>query len=91
MNADGDPGSKKFTATFLAAILCTTVLLFSCKIKNKWIDVDPAFSKYIDAYTSGVISKTSSIKIQLAADVATTHGLGDVVDESGVLEAFKVT
>ncbi len=82
MNADGDPGSKKFNATFLAAILCTSVLLFSCKIKNKWIDVDPAFSKYIDAYTSGVISKTASVKIQLAADAATTHTVGDVVDES---------
>jgi uncharacterized protein YfaS (alpha-2-macroglobulin family) len=82
MDTDGDPASKKFSVTFLMAMLCTTIILFSCKSKQQWIDVDPAFSKYIDAYTSGIISKTSSIKIQLAAEVPTTHSAGEEISNN---------
>jgi len=82
MDTDGDHCQKKFSATFLLAMLCTTVILFSCQSKKKWIDVDPAFSKYIDAYTSGIISKTASIKIQLASDATTTHATGEAVGET---------
>ncbi len=73
--------TKKFCVTFLKAILCVAVILSSCKIKRKWIDVDPAFSKYIESYTSGVVSKTTSFKIQLASDAATTHAVGEEVSE----------
>ena len=60
-----------------------SVLIFSsCNKKNKWIDVDPAFSQYIDAYTSGIVSKTSSIRIKLAADAPTTHAIGEAVEKS---------
>ncbi len=63
--------------------LLVCVLIFSsCTKKNKWIDVDPAFSQYIEAYTSGVISKTSSIKIKLAADASITHTTGEVVENT---------
>ncbi|MBL0055929.1 MAG: hypothetical protein IPP31_06965 [Chitinophagaceae bacterium] len=62
--------------------LATAVFLFSCRGKEKWIEVDPAFSRYIDAYTTGVISKTSAIRIQLASDVSTTHAVGEAVKES---------
>jgi alpha-2-macroglobulin len=73
---------KKFSATFFLAMLCTATILFSCKAKNKWIDVDPAFSKYIDAYTTGIISKTAAIRIVLTDEVATAHVTGEVADES---------
>ena len=33
------------------------VFLFSCNNKSKLVEVNPEFSKYIDAYTSGVVSK----------------------------------
>ena len=82
MDTDGDSATKKFSATFFLAMLCTTVILFSCNIKRKWIDVDPAFSKYIEAYTSGIVSKTASFKIQLAADAATTHAVGEEVSQN---------
>ena len=82
MDPDGDPCLKKFSVTFLMALLCATVFLFSCNKKKKWIDVDPAYSKYIDAYTSGIISKTSSIKIQLAADASTTHPTGEATGDA---------
>lgn len=55
--------------------------LFSCKPSQKWIDVDPAFSRYVDAYTTGVISKTSSIRIQLAQSANATHSIGEEVKE----------
>jgi len=35
--------------------------------------VDPEFSKYIESYTTGIISKTSTIKIRLASEVQVTH------------------
>ena len=61
----------------LLAILFLTVIACSCNSKKKWVAVDPEFSKYVDAYTAGIISKTSTIKIQLAAAAPTTHKLGE--------------
>ncbi len=81
MDPDGDPRHKKFNITFLA-LLFFAALIFSCNAKKKWIEVDTAFSQYVDAYTSGIISKTSTIKIQLASDAATTHVAGEDVGES---------
>lgn len=55
--------------------------MLSCKKKEKWLDVDPAFAKYVEAYTTGIVSKTTSIRIQLAADATTTHTVGQAVKE----------
>ena len=84
MDPDRVTCPEKFSATFFRAFLCLTVTLslFSCSKREKWIDVDPAFSKYVDAYTTGTISKTTAVRIQLAADAATTHTVGEVVKES---------
>lgn len=44
-------------------------LLFACNRElQRKIEVDPAFGKYISAYTSGIISNQSSVIIQLASD-----------------------
>ncbi len=75
---------EKFSATFLRTMLCITAivsLLSSCNKKDKWIDVDPAFSQFIDAYTTGIVSKTSAIRIQLASEASTTHAVGEAVNE----------
>ncbi len=84
MDHDREPRNKKLNSTFLRTLLCLTVTvsLFSCSKKDKWIDVDPAFSRYIDAYTTGTISKTSAVRIKLAADANTTHAVGEEVKES---------
>lgn len=66
---------------YRAALLLFIVLLFSCSNEPKLIDVDPSFSQYIDAYTSGVVSKKNTVRIQLAADVATTHMLNEEIKE----------
>ena len=63
------------------AIFFAFVVIGSCQRKEKLISVDSAFSQYIDGYTSGTISKTAAIKIQLSADASTTHPIGEVVDK----------
>ncbi|HRI25540.1 MAG TPA: hypothetical protein PLZ45_12755, partial [Ferruginibacter sp.] len=84
MEHDREPRNKKFGVTFLRAFVCLAVSLslFSCNKKDKWIDVDPAFSQYIDAYTTGTISKTSAVRIRLATDAGTTHSVGEELKEN---------
>ena len=71
---------------FAQAVLCLiSIILFinSCKNKQqKWLDVDPAYAKYVEAYTTGIVSKTSTVRIQLAADAATTHTVGEPVKDN---------
>ena len=83
MEFDAVNRSEKFSAIFLRTLLFTTLLitLFSCSKKNQWFQVDPAFSKYVDAYTTGIISKTANVRIQLAGAANTTHTLGEEVKE----------
>ena len=83
MDPDRVPRPEKFRATFSWALLYLSFILFifSCNKKEQWIDVDPAFSNYIDAYTTGTVSKTTAIRIQLSADANTTHAIGEVVKE----------
>jgi uncharacterized protein YfaS (alpha-2-macroglobulin family) len=83
MDHDRVPRPEKFSATFRTMLYLTVILsLFSsCNKKDKWIDVDPAFSKYIDGYTTGTVSKTSAVRIQLATDANTTHAVGEAVKD----------
>ena len=83
MDPDLASRTEKFNVTFFRIMLCFILAgsLFSCNKKNKWIEVDPAFSQYIDAYTTGVVSKTSAISIRLAADANTTHATGEELKE----------
>lgn len=92
MEADAAKCPEKFSVTFLQAplsriisgmlFITATVMLFSCKRSGKWIEVDPAFSRYIDAYTTGTVSKTAAVRIQLAGTATTTHTIGEEVKES---------
>src|SRR5690242_1719475 len=58
-----------------------TIVLFSCKNKKKLAKINPKFSKYIESYTSGVISKKNTVRIQLTSDVSTTHTLNETIKE----------
>lgn len=82
---DPDPAlrSQKLPLTFKRIVLfcAAATLFFSCK-KSTWIEVDPAFSQFIDAYTTGVVSKTASVVIHLAAQTNTTHVVGEAVKEN---------
>ncbi|MEJ7586912.1 MAG: MG2 domain-containing protein [Ferruginibacter sp.] len=83
MGPDRFTFSQKFSSYFSGIVLCMVLMvaLFSCSKKEEWIEVDPAFSQYIDAYTTGVVSKTTSISIQLSANANTTHTVGEEIKE----------
>ena len=61
--------------------LLVFMLMFACNKKEKITGVDPAFSKYIEGYTSGVISKAAAIRIRLAAEAPSTHLLNEVLKD----------
>ncbi|HMJ48723.1 MAG TPA: MG2 domain-containing protein [Ferruginibacter sp.] len=66
-------------------IFCSLLFIAICsscsKKENNWISVDPAYAKYVEAYTTGVVSKTSRIRIVLAQNAGTTHVTGQPVDD----------
>ena len=66
------PGSLLFTFFLLAFI--------SCKQKQP-VAIDPGFSKYVESYTTGVVSKKSSVIIRLTTDAPTTHTLNEPIKE----------
>ena len=68
--------------TLSGVIILFSIFLFACKQKRNLIKVDPAFSKYIEAYTSGVVSKKNTVRIQLTSDVSTTHALNENIKEA---------
>lgn len=77
--APSPSGHRWWTATLM---LCFTLLLSACRNEaDTWLTVDPAYSLYVDAYTSGVVSKTAPVRIQLASQLATTHTVGEPVKE----------
>ncbi|MES2589144.1 MAG: MG2 domain-containing protein [Bacteroidota bacterium] len=55
----------------LSLILFVSTILFfqSCATKPQAIVVDPAFREYVSAYTSGMVSRKSAIRIQLNKSV----------------------
>lgn len=70
---------KLSTSNRIKALFCllfSLVLLIGCgPTKPKIISVNPAYSEYVSGYTSGMISKSSSIKIEL------TKALGDELND----------
>jgi len=78
MNHSAKLSLKLLSWLFLFAAITT---IHSCKNKKKLIHVDPAFSKYIDAYTSGIVSKKSTVRIVLASDASVTHGINETIKE----------
>jgi len=73
--------NRKNILIVFSFFLCSLIIISSCNKKNKLTEVDPSFSQYIDAYTSGIVSKTTAIRIKLAADASTTHPVGEAIDK----------
>jgi len=55
---------------FLILVVLTIFIIFSNRQKP---GIDPEFSKYIESYTTGIISKGSTIKIRLASEEQVSH------------------
>ena len=72
---------NSFARTISIFLLVLIFVAPSCKHKKRIIEIDSEFSKYIDAYTAGVVSKKSTIRIQLASDANTTHSINETVKE----------
>ncbi len=71
---------------FAAIAVCMCLLLIGSIYfifhKRHTKGVDPAFSKYIESYTSGIISKEGTIRIRLAGQVPTTHVQNDQLPDN---------
>jgi uncharacterized protein YfaS (alpha-2-macroglobulin family) len=73
---------KPLLALAVIFVVFASAVFFLVKSQHK-TTVNPAFSKYIQSYTSGVISRTNTIRIKLSGEVQTSHAqnepLGDDV------------
>ncbi len=83
---DISPGLSPYRKGLISIVVSVTVLIVIFILvlnHNPKTVVDPAFSKYIESYTTGIISKESTIRIRLAGDVQISHeqneALGDNV------------
>ncbi|AWO01017.1 hypothetical protein DLD77_04550 [Chitinophaga alhagiae] len=72
---------QKWRIALAAVFVCgaLAVAISACNTKAK--EMNPAFAKYIEAFTSGVISKQSAIRIQLAGEVNVTHAQNEPLAE----------
>jgi alpha-2-macroglobulin len=80
MDTHSTKSLRRLSWLFLFAAITISVFS-SCNKKRKLVRIDPEFSKYIEAYTSGVVSKKSTIRLQLAVDASNTHALNEPVKE----------
>ncbi|GAB2699208.1 MG2 domain-containing protein [Mucilaginibacter koreensis] len=72
--------SRTSLIAVVAALLSIGIALFFVFRHKHTTAVNPAFSKYIESYTSGVISKGSAIRIKLAGTVQTAHAAHEALD-----------
>ena len=73
---------KAASSLCLLLTILSGILIPSCSKKtSSWKAVDPAYAKYVEAYSTGVISKSAVIRVQLASNASTTHSIGQEVKE----------
>lgn len=63
-------------------LLCLALAAFITACKSKAKEMNPAFARYIEAYTTGIISKQSTIRVQLSADVNVQHTVNEPLEET---------
>ncbi|SCW46139.1 alpha-2-macroglobulin [Mucilaginibacter sp. NFR10] len=72
---------RRTLITVVTTIALALLIVYLVAHGHKKTIVDPAFSKYIESYTTGVISKQSPIRIRLANDVQVTHQQNEEITE----------
>lgn len=70
---------KPLLAVLFIVIFITGIILL-VKHQRK-TSVNPAFSKYIESYTSGVVSRVAAIRIKLTGEVQTSHAQNEPVED----------
>lgn len=77
---------RKIISIVILAIVALTVvgiiLVDNKKTPSTVKKIDPGFVEHIAAYTSGLISTESEIKIRLTEDIATEEQIGKEIDET---------
>src|SRR5260370_38764064 len=76
-DAQGTPFYRKRPFIAIATCIFLLACIYLIYHRRQNTAVDPGFSKYIESYTSGIISKEGSIRIRLAGQVPTTHVQND--------------
>jgi len=71
--------SKKGALITTTALVLIVAAAFAIKHFSSPATADKSFSKYIESYTSGVISKESSIRIKLVRNVQGTHAQNEAL------------
>lgn len=85
-----------FIARLLVFGLVALVILNACgPSKPKMISVDPKFSRYVSGYTSGMISRKSTIRVQLADELPEGFGkkrktAGELPDSTLLESIFSI-
>ncbi|AYL94849.1 alpha-2-macroglobulin family protein [Mucilaginibacter celer] len=64
---------RRTLITVISTVALASLIVYLVFAGHRKTLVDPAFSKYIESYTTGVVSKHSPIIIKLASDVQVTH------------------
>ncbi|MFW2475563.1 MAG: hypothetical protein ACN4EP_01525, partial [Sediminibacterium sp.] len=75
------PHARNGKNLLFVILACLPIVFNACKQKEKLVKIDPAFSRYVEAYTSGVVSKKATITIKLATGVVVAHTLNEPVKE----------
>lgn len=73
--------SKKGLINAGIVIILASLIAFIIFHHKKKPIVDQAFGKYIESYTTGIISKESPIRIRLAGDIQITHEQNEAVSD----------
>ncbi|WP_253906605.1 alpha-2-macroglobulin [Chitinophaga sp. SYP-B3965] len=73
------PNTRHVTLACLLLCAAMAAVITGCSTQAK--EMNPAFAKYIEAFTTGIISKQSAIRIQLAGDVNVTHTQNEPLEE----------
>ena len=72
---------SRIPAVLTTPLLCL-LLLISCTGKSpKWLEVSADFIPFVNAYTGGIISGTSAIRVRLAQDIQGIVSFGEPVED----------
>ncbi|MCW3462928.1 alpha-2-macroglobulin family protein [Chitinophaga nivalis] len=73
------PTKRLFAVAALFVCLTALSVLIGCRTTKK--EMNPEFAKYIEAYTAGIISKQSAIRVHLSGQVNVTHTQNEALDK----------
>jgi len=71
---------NRVTGALVVFIIFVTAVVLLAKHQRK-TSANPAFSKYIESYTSGLISRSGTIRVKLSGEVQTGHEQNEPVPD----------